>query len=285
MSIHSVHITIDGKKHDITPGLTSGATLRSLASLTGPEQLVLEVPNDPDIPIEAGDSILIRGDESFSIGKGTPPLADNPYLHHGIRVHMNGEKIPEGKAFHHAKVNVNELLALDPEAKPGYAVYADLDGLADEVIPEGVRLILQPNDKYGTSPSGNVGGMDVLQEHLLEVQATFPRAHLAEGNGQHYLVVPGFQLPEAWGRQVITILVQIPNGFPQAAPDMFWVEPEIHLASGADPNAAGSREIHLERQWQRFSWHYADQQAAWRPATSTLLSHLRFCATRFANVA
>jgi hypothetical protein len=148
-----------------------------------------------------------------------------------------------------------------------------------------VRLILQPNDKFGVSPSGNVGGADLLQEHLVEVQASHPEAHLAESNGQRYLLVPGYQLPEAWDRKVVTLLVLIPNGYPQAGPDMFWVDPEIRLASGADPNAASSRETHLGRQWQRFSWHYSDPQTAWRPATSNLLSHLRFCATRFANVA
>jgi hypothetical protein len=285
MAIRAVQVIIDHQKHDITPGLTTGPTLLSLANLSGSEQLLLEVPNDPDIPVDAGDSILIRGGEIFSIGKGAPPLEDNPHLHHGIRVHMNGEKIPEDKAFHHAKVHASELRALDPDAKPGDAIYADLDDLADEVIPDGVRLILQPNDKFGTSPSGNVGGNDLLQEHLEEVQFSHPDAYLAGDDGPRYLVVPGYQLPETWGRKVVTLLIQIPNGYPQAAPDMFWVAPEIHLANGSDPDRAGHREIHLGQQWQRFSWHYCEPHTAWRPATSSLLSHLRFCTTRFANVA
>lgn len=285
MSIHTVPIVIDGKHHHITPGLTSGSTLLSLANLTGPEQLLFEVPNDPDIPVDAGDSILLRGEEVFSIGKGTPPLEDNPYLHHGILIHMNGEKIPEDKAFHHAKVHASDLRALDPEAKPNDAVYADLDDLADEVITDGVRLILQPNDKFGTTPCGNVGSMDLLTAHLAGVKAFHPEAYLAEENSQRYLVVPDYRLPEAWGRQVVTLLVLIPNGYPQTGPDMFWVHPEIRLPNGAEPDRANCRGTYLERQWQRFSWHYSNPQADWQPATSTLLSHLRFCAARFANVA
>ena len=285
MSIHPVHILIDGKKYDITPGLTAAATLLSLANLHGPEQLLLQVHNDPVVPVVAGDSILIHGQEVFSIGKDTPPLEENPYLPHGIRVHMNGQKISEEEAFHYAKVHASDLRALDPEAKPGDAVYADLEALPEEVIPDSVRLIIQPNDKFGTSPSGNVGGTNLLKDHLEEVQASHPGAYLAGDDGPRYLVVPGFQLPEAWGRKVVTLLFLIPNGYPQTAPDMFWVAPEVQLANGADPDRAGHRELHLGRQWQRFSWHYQDPNTAWRPTSSGLLSHLRFCASRFANVA
>jgi hypothetical protein len=285
VAIHAVHIIIDRETREIIPGLTVGSSLLNLAGLTGSQQLLLEVADDLDIPVDTNDSILIQGGEVFSIGKGTPPIEDNPYLRHGLRVHLNGEKISEVQAFHHAKVTVAQIKALDPNIRPGDVLYADLDGLADELISDTLRIILRPRDKFITVPCGNVGSEDLLEQHLSEVRLYYPQAQLVEEGGLRYLVVPGFELPAQWSHQVVTLLAIVPNGYPLAPMDMFWVDPEVHLAGGTDPNAANCRETRLGKQWQRFSWHYSDPQGAWRPSSSSLLSHLRFCMMRFTNVA
>ena len=285
MAIRPVHIIVDREKREITPGLTAGSTLLSLAGLTGSEQLLLEVRDELDIPIDAGDGIIIQGGEVFSIGKGTPPIEDNPFLHHGLRIFFNGDLIPEELALHHAKATGAQLKTLDPNIRPGDVLYSDLDDLADEVIPDSMRIILQPKDRFITVPAGNVGAEDLVELHLTEVQASYPEAYLTEDGGTRYLVVPGFQLPEQWSNQIITLLAIIPNGYPMAPMDMFWVDPEVRLTGGAEPNAASSREMHLGRQWQRFSWHYTNPQTGWRPGSSNLLSHLRFCMARFSSAA
>lgn len=280
--IRPVHIMIDRQEREITPGLTYGSALLTLAKLDGHEQLLLEVRDDLDIPVISADGILIQGGEIFSIGKGIPPIEDNPCLRNPIRVHLNGHLIPEEKAFHHAKITGAELKALDPNLKPGDGLFADLDNLADEPIPDTLRLILQKKDRYIVVPCGNVGGEDLVLEHLTEVQAVHPQAQITEEGGNRYLVVPDVALPDHWSEGTVTLLTIIPNGYPMAAMDMFWVEPALRLRDGREPDRASS-ETHLGRTWQRFSWHYSHPQVAWRMGESSLLTHLRFCQTRLAK--
>lgn len=284
MSAHTVSITIDQQKREITPGLTLGSALLSLVPLQGPEQLLLEVRDDLDIPVASSDGILIQGGEVFSIGKGLPPIEDNPPLKHTIQIHLGGECIPKEKAFHHAKVFGSQLKSLDPNAQPGDALYADLDGLADELIPDTLRIILQKHDRFIVVPCGNVGCEDPVAADLAEVQKHFPLAHLAEGQGVRYLVVPDFPVPDSWSARSVTLLAMVPNGYPMAAMDMFWVDPTLRLSDGREPGGS-SFESHLGRTWQRFSWHYRNPQSDWRPGTSCLMSHLHFCQTRFTSAA
>lgn len=283
MSVHSVRITIDRQEREITPGLVMGSALLGIVSLSGHEQLLLEVKDDIDIPVAPSDGILLRGGEAFSIGKGVPPIEDNPPLKHAIRIHLGGDLVAVEQGFHHAKVTGAQIKALDPNLQPGDVLYADLDGLADELIHDTLRIILQKHDRFIVVPCGNVGGEDLVLRDLAEVQALFPRAHLAEEGVNRYLVVPDFRLPDHWSVPAVTLLAMVPNGYPMAAMDMFWVDPILKLRDGREPGAANSFEVYLGKQWQRFSWHYSNPQVAWRPGQSTLLTHLRFCQVRLAN--
>lgn len=283
MSAHPVHITIDHTPREITPGLTLGQVLIQMAGLTGHEQLLLEVPDDIDVPVDPHDAILIMGGEGFSIGKGEPPIEDNPCLRLPIRFHFNGKLIDEDNAFHHPKATGAELKRLDPNLQPGDSLFADLPGFADEPIPDDLRIILRHKDRFIVVPCGNVGSEDLLAQHLTEVQSVFPRAHLLENAGNRYLVVPDVSLPVHWSSSEATLLAIIPNGYPMAALDMFWMDPELRLSDGRSPAGASTGEQHLGRPWQRFSWHYTGGQNGWRLGQSSLLSHLRFCQSRLAQ--
>lgn len=283
MPAHRVNITIDNNKREITPGLTLGSGLLSLVTLTGSEQLLLEVRDELDIPVAPNDGILIRGGETFSIGKGTPPIEDNPPLKHPIRIHLGGDLVTVEQGFHHAKVTGAQIKTLDPNLQPGDVLYADLDGLADELIQDTLRIILQKHDRFIVVPCGNVGGEDLVLQDLAAVQAIFPQARLVEEGTNRFLVVPDFSLPDHWSAPAVTLMAMVPNGYPMAAMDMFWVDPSLRLPDGREPDRANSYEVYMGKQWQRFSWHYSNPQVAWRPGHSCLLTHLRFCQVRLAN--
>lgn len=279
MKTKTVQITIDGDHKHVTPGLVMGQTLLSLGGVTPPNQLLLEVRGDIDIPVAPGDGILIRGGESFSIGDGEPPIDDNPCLRHPVHFCFNSEHVHQDKLFKKAKVLGSELKKLDPNLKPGDKLYADLDGLADEAIGDDLRLILQPKDCFITVPCGNVG-LDITSQHLEEVQKVYPDAKIESEGGQRYLVVPTFRLPEHWEQPATSLLFLIPNGYPMACPDMFWVSPALRLKNGKEPEGASVYQQYFGKQWQRFSWHYVEPQNAWRQGRSSLLTHLQFCSDR-----
>ncbi|MEZ2370962.1 E2/UBC family protein [Arthrobacter sp. RCC_34] len=90
-----------------------------------------------------------------------------------------------------------------------------------------------------------------------------------DGSGWTELVIKDYPLPQGFTAQATDLLVRLPPGFPDAAPDMFWVNPEIRLAAtGAYAPASEVPEQYLGRIWQRFSRHLAP--GTWRPGIDSL---------------
>lgn len=276
-------IVINSKKIEVNPGLFTGQQLYELAGISGQQQLLLERRDDIDVPILATDHIVIDGNERFSVGDGTPPIEENPCLRKPIRFYLNGEKISEDKALHRPKISGAELKALDPHSDPTDGLFADLDDLADEPIGNDFRLVIQEQDRYITTPCGNVGDAPppdgLVGDHYQAVVATFPNAQLHVNGAGYFLLLPKIELPPEWNPRLIDMLIIIPNGYPVAGLDMFYVDPVINLADGRTPEAGQHHEVYLGRKWQRFSWHYTSRQ--WNPSRDSMLSHIRFCMSRF----
>lgn len=77
------------------------------------------------------------------------------------------------------------------------------------------------------------------------------------------LVIPGYRLPKGYEPQTSDLLVRLPQGYPDAIPDMFWFDPPVQLSSTkAPPPNADQTESHCGRSWQRFSRHFP--QGAWK---------------------
>jgi len=90
------------------------------------------------------------------------------------------------------------------------------------------------------------------------------------------LIIRGFRLPEGYEPALVDLLLRLPGGFPDAAPDMFWTHPVVGYAGGGAPPAAGDRLDYNGRTWQRWSRHLA---VAWRPGIDSLQTYLRLIRT------
>ena len=91
--------------------------------------------------------------------------------------------------------------------------------------------------------------------------------------GMICVLIRNFSLPPGYDRTNTDLLLRLPQGFPDAQPDMFWCDPPIRAAStGNYPQAAASIEQYMGRSWQRFSRHLA--AGAWKPGIDTLRSFL-----------
>jgi hypothetical protein len=97
-------------------------------------------------------------------------------------------------------------------------------------------------------------------------------------SGMIVLVIRGWPVPAGYEPREVDLLVRLPAGFPDTAPDMYWCDPPVRLATnGAYPPAAEQMEQHLGRQWQRFSRHLP--AGAWQPGRDSLESYLALIRT------
>jgi hypothetical protein len=90
-----------------------------------------------------------------------------------------------------------------------------------------------------------------------------------EEGGLTNLIIKGYALPPGFDHDEVDLLVQLPPGFPDTPPDMFWVDPWIKLSASQTyaPASEHPQEM-LGRRWQRFSRHLG--AGAWRPGIDSL---------------
>lgn len=104
----------------------------------------------------------------------------------------------------------------------------------------------------------------------------------ADEAGFHCVVIKNFPLPAGYQVQSTDLLLRLPPGFPDAAPDMWWCDPPIRIAATqAFPPASELIENYLGRQWQRFSRHF--QPGQWKPGRSGVESFLAVIRRDFAR--
>ncbi len=91
------------------------------------------------------------------------------------------------------------------------------------------------------------------------------------------LVIFSYELPPGYAATHADLLIRLPGGFPDAAPNMFWLDPPARNQSDAEPAGADQRESYVGRSWQRWSRHLS--AAEWRPGIDNLQSYMRFVRT------
>jgi hypothetical protein len=71
------------------------------------------------------------------------------------------------------------------------------------------------------------------------------------------IILPKFRLPaQKYDVSQVDVLIILPSGYPDVAPDMFYLEPWVKLVEGDRyPKATQSRLSFSGRSWQRWSRH------------------------------
>ena len=147
----------------------------------------------------------------------------------------------------------------------------------DEVIANEAKVELKNGDHLHSQPPADYGSDAAAV--LCDADLAPERVALHhESNGWKFLVISDYPLPTGFTPNRVQLLVKLPPGFPDAAPDMFWVFPAVRAPGGCVPRSTCNERL-LGKHWQRFSWHLAP--GAWRPGVSTLRDFLRCVAARF----
>lgn len=105
----------------------------------------------------------------------------------------------------------------------------------------------------------------------------------SEEGGMTCIVLPNWPLPKGLDHTSVTLLIRLAPGYPDIAPDMWWVDPPLHIADGAEIQATSSMESYLCRTWQRWSRHFNGGQ--WQPGIDRLESYLALINTEFNRTA
>lgn len=144
----------------------------------------------------------------------------------------------------------------------------------DEVIPNEAHITLHKDDCFHSAPPANYGDLQITPTDIgCEQFECVPQP-----DGWIYLFIRNFFLPDGYVPERTELLVKLPPGFPDAAPDMFWVYPHVRTTHDVVPQGTSVESL-LGKDWQRFSWHLTP--GAWRPGISTLRDFMRCIRSRF----
>ena len=113
--------------------------------------------------------------------------------------------------------------------------------------------------------------MKVLETEVEACRQNGSELEIREADGLIYIIIKNYSLPAGYNRQCTRLLLKIPLSYPNGNPDMFWVDPDLHLASGAS-QANSNIENVLGEPWLRFSWH----PQGWNPVMDNLNTFLEF---------
>ena len=82
-------------------------------------------------------------------------------------------------------------------------------------------------------------------------------------NGTAAVIIDCWELPVGkYDHDQASLLLLLPNGYPDAAPDMFYLHPWIKVRGASEwPSASSVSHTFLGISWQRWSRHWSD----WRP--------------------
>jgi hypothetical protein len=114
-----------------------------------------------------------------------------------------------------------------------------------------------------------------LQKEIDELRDTYAITIVEQGDCIN-LIFAKFPLGEGYSCANSDLLVRIPRIYPDAGPDMFWLERNVLLANGQEAQNSQSIESYATREWRRFSWH----RSAWNPTVDNLHGYLEFIRRR-----
>lgn len=123
----------------------------------------------------------------------------------------------------------------------------------------------------------------MIPEHITkDVETLEKEGHslsVVEADGFVNVVFHDHPIPAGYSKRAADVLVKLPMSYPNGRPDMFWTDTDLTLKGGQVPQAAGTIETVLGKQWRRFSWH----PQGWNPAADDLQTYLEFVNTRLAK--
>lgn len=86
------------------------------------------------------------------------------------------------------------------------------------------------------------------------------------------LIFADWPLPPGFAAERTDLLVRLPAGYPDIAPDMWWFAPAVIRADRSEIPQTQVTEQHVSQTWQRWSRHFSAGQ--WKSGIDSLETFL-----------
>jgi hypothetical protein len=199
-----------------------------------------------------------------------------------FRLFVDGKDISWGKSLI-SGLALKRLAGVDPAT---HDMYQEVRG-ADDLLIRNTDLVdlSKPGvEKFFSAIAATTEGLEALPPRdVTYLEGRGLAYEVAEVGGQHCVVLRGIPLPPGkFDAAAVDVLIQIPPGYPDCAPDMFYCLPWLKLAaSGCEPRATQARLEFRGQAWQRWSRH----NSQWRPGVDGLHTMVKRVDHAFAEAA
>ena len=147
-------IQINGQEKPIHSGLVSVDELYEIADCSE-GRIFLSREDGIDIPLLAGEYLIIRGGERFVVGKSSSE--ENPPLRNEVRPEFNGSR---NLALPQAKVTGKALKERDDKFPQG-RLFADIEDGVDVEIADDMTIVVQDEDSFFVIPPASGDAIDL----------------------------------------------------------------------------------------------------------------------------
>ncbi|MBS0155184.1 MAG: multiubiquitin domain-containing protein [Nitrospira sp.] len=173
-------------------------------------------------------------------------------------------------------LQIKKLAGVDPAA---YDAWQDVRGPEDVLLSDDTKVDLRKPgvERFFTGKKTTTEGL-VLQTFLPEADREyFAAKELAieevDKEGKKAVIVKAWPLPVGrFDVNLVDVLILLPSGYPDIAPDMFYLSPWVRLMPGQTlPKAADQPLEFAGQRWQRWSRHNTE----WRSGIDGMWTMLK----------
>jgi len=126
-------------------------------------------------------------------------------------------------------------------------------------------------------------GSPTLDAHFKRLKVRYPDTVLTPlPSGAALITLPNRPLPGGWAPTLATLHFIAPVGYSVAAPDSFWLAPNVTVNGAVPTNSSASQTIpETKISAHFFSWHL--EAARWLANEHDLLTFVSVCLKRLEN--
>lgn len=270
-SDRTYNMSVDGTRLSWPCRFISGAAIRKLGGVDTHFDLFQELEDTPDKRLNATDLVDLDGDGVESFKSRLPSWQLDVQ---GVVISSKQPTILVRDALVKANFDVTQgwQIFLKVADKPKQQV--ELDTIIDLSTPGIEKLRLSPksvnNGEVAASGRRDFTLLDADEDYL---DAAFLRWETIVDGGRRWLVIEEFGVPDGYTAQRTKLALEIPETYPGAQIDMFYVYPPLALQTGREIGCTQVRAVIQGIEFHGWSRHRGPG-SEWKIGVDNVITHM-----------